>query len=275
MAKRISWIGADACLSCAGPIEPDQEQGHTCRRCWDVITRTPGQAFMRISQFEAMPIGASVVAAPPVDPLAGVDWSQYLPRDGCICIPCRSVIPGDVIGWVSLPIRNQRAVLRVGEPTQWGHEITVLACNGPVIDIGPYLTALTAGEFGLIAHEGKFAPMLQPGLIKPAAAKPAVTKPAPRAHDFSNPYLHRPAAGSRLCVGCGEHQGPYLLEGCRPVEGWRDQLEKTFAARMLARDVGDRCQREHSPPAAPYRNDVAGIGARLGGYHNVAPERGR
>lgn len=101
---------------------------------------------------------------------------------------------------------------------------------------------------------------------------PKIQAPAPRAHDFSNPYLpSRSLKGHNLCVECG------LIgtsDGCTPNPGWRSRYEFEIA-NDTDHQAKNRRLNGTPPKPQPYRNDVSGIGSVMGGLHNCAPERGR
>lgn len=219
--------------------------------------------------------------SPPADPLAGVDWSRYLPKDGD-------------------PHNDQKTDYRVGDicAARWAEGrcravFKVEHCDGSIRGsllasnegqpTGAETICFTAGfavEIGLIARDGKLVVQSEKEKRAEPVAKLLEGKKVelPRAHDFTNPYLRRRESEVRLCVECG-HNNEIDNKGiCTPVVGWREEHDQSMAAQMLRREMRGRliprCPASHRPDVA-YRNDVAGIGAVLGGYLNVAPERGR
>jgi hypothetical protein len=112
-----------------------------------------------------------------------------------------------------------------------------------------------------------------------AHKKPAT--PPPRAHDFSNPYLLDGGwMGPRQCVACGDRRA--TIDSARSINGATCTPDPTWRARHEAEIANDTDHQSRNrrlnrtpPKAQPYQNDVSGIGALMGQYHNCAPERGR
>ena len=322
MAKRITEGTADVCICCEGQREAGTS--FACRDCWQTALAN-GCSDQIAQKFRAMPI-----EAPPADPLAGVDWSRYLPKDGDARNDqgtCYSV--GDVCA-ASWSGGAHRVVFRVENCNAVGIAGIILASNAPLL--ANERVSFCVGfpvQIGLIARDGKL--LAQPEeftrtrhlyndpadrfrcqqcgkngsytgsvICKPdpgwrenlAATKPARVPPmaemilgfqelvdeilaaekeksAPRAHDFSNPYCVDEGTAS-LCAECGDNR---TTTACTPDPTWRQKYEETIGKLQWMRDR-DRPQPPSRTPS-PYRNAVAGIGATLGGYLNVAPERGR
>lgn len=165
-------------------------------------------------------------------------------------------------------IAPEPRVPKVGETWEQGDRMVTIALIGKAYRAEVLDTNGVAWHLDVMAKEWTY---VSGPSDAPKAAAPA--KPAPRAHDFSNPYLidtffHY---GRRLCVECGLN---YEDKICQPRAGWREKREIEIAADTDHQARNRRLNRPRQP-TQPYRNDVAGIGSVMGGYHNVAPERGR
>lgn len=89
-----------------------------------------------------------------------------------------------------------------------------------------------------------------------------ICTPEELGHDLSDPYLVHPRRKMRQCKHCGEYLEETLRAKCKPVHGWREEMEAEVA-RMSAMRDWSRMQLVPPPRTGPPLPGRNGLGSAI------------
>lgn len=211
----------------------------------DVVTTA---VFSFASKAHVLELHAPKLAA---DPLAGIDWSRFLPRDGDAVHPIGSPAAGDVIAYRSHDGRARGVFLVVATALsqctcRWlAHNLFSLT-NQFI-----WLVGDDDGTYGLVARDGKLVAKPHGGQVIQGGPGVVVSPPAtvtatPR-HKYGNPYLRDQHGG--LCEQCGRNGVEDGTVICEPRPGWREEHENRIA--LITDETARFRVRVDAQPAPP------------------------